>query len=531
MNSTQNRPKIEYITTAIVYPNSRIHVGWAWECLGADWLVRGLRLQGKETFFVTGTDEHSMNVQRAARCQGLSPQVYCDQMALDIEKVLRQMGISYDRFIRTSDADHQRVVAKLVNYAFAKGDIYRAQYEGHYCEGCEAFYTEKDLINGLCPAHLQLPQWISEENYFFRLSKYQEELLKLFKNRPNFLEPESRRVEVIRFIQSGLKDFSISRSASNWGIPLPFEPTQVVYVWLDALINYLTAAGIEWKLKDPKCPEACHFDARWPASVHIIGKDISRFHCVYWPAILLSLDLPLPKKVFAHGYLNLRGQRLSKSSGNVIAPDDVIAVTGPDPFRYYLLSENQFSQDGNFSWEALVLRNNADLANDFGNLVNRSINMARKYFPYQVIYKPQVVTHSIEVREAFEKLPGELDSTLHSIDPATYVSTCLARSRILNLYIDRTKPWALSKFTTDSVSKKLELQEVIYTLLEGVRWLATVFIPILPESMPEIFRQLGLNPPAEQGALQGLVWGEKSYQPMDPRPIFPRLEVPPQWSS
>lgn len=526
-----SKGRVEYITTAIVYPNSRIHVGWAWECLGADWLVRGLRLQGKETYFVTGADEHSINVQRAAQRQGLSARAYCDEMASDIQKVLRQMGISYDRFIRTSDPDHHRVVTELVTRTFAKGDIYLAQYEGHYCEGCEAFYTEKDLIEGFCPVHLQLPRWISEENYFFRLSNYQDQLLKLFQDCPDFLQPESRRAEVIQLIQSGLKDFSISRSSQNWGIRLPFQPDQVVYVWFDALINYLTAAGIESKLKDPESCENSVFDSRWPAKVHIIGKDISRFHCVYWPAMLLSLELPLPEKVFAHGYLNLRGQRLSKSSGNVIAPDDVMAVTGPDPFRYYLLAENQFSQDGNFSWESLVLRNNADLSNDFGNLINRSITMARKYFPDQVIYKPQIVTHSIEVQKAFENLLRELDSSLQSIDPAAYSSACLARSRVLNLYIDRTKPWALSKLTIDSVSKKLELEEVIYTLLEGVRWLATAFMPILPGSMQEVFRQLGLDPPTEQGALRDLIWGEKSYQPLEPQPIFRRLEVPEQWSS
>jgi len=527
-NSLQSeiQTKIEYITTAIVYPNSRIHVGWAWECLGADWLVRGLRLQGKETYFVTGADEHSINVQRAAERQEMTPKAYCDQMAADIERVLHQMGMSYDRFIRTSDPDHERVVTELVNRSFQKGDIYRAKYEGHYCEGCEAYYTEKDLKDGLCPAHGKPPKWISEENYFFKLSKYQDALLKLFEERPDFLQPEYRRAEVVNFIKAGLKDFSISRSTFTWGVPLPFDPKHVVYVWFDALINYLTAAGIEFKLNDPNSPEAKLFDVRWPASVHIIGKDISRFHCVYWPAMLMSLDLPLPEKVFAHGYLNLRGERLSKSSGNVIAPDDVMAVTGPDPFRYYLLAENQFSQDGNFTWEALVLKNNADLANDFGNLVNRSISMTRKYFSDQAVRPSQTFTHSAEVREAFEKLPGELDAALKSVDPAAYASACTARSRILNLYIDRTKPWALAKMAVESHEKKAELEEVLYTLLEGIRWVATSLMPILPFGMPDVFRQLGLEQPSEKGALRDLAWGKNNYQPIEPKPIFPRLEIP-----
>jgi methionyl-tRNA synthetase len=519
----ESSTQIDYVTTAIVYPNSRIHVGWAWECLGADWLVRGLRLLGRQTFFATGMDEHSINVQRAAETKGLTPQAYCDQMAQDIEKVLRQMGMSYDRFIRTSDPDHQWVVKTLVQKAFEQGDIYQAKYEGLYCESCEAYYTEKDLKDGLCPAHAKPPRWISEENYFFRLSKYQDQLLKLFRDRPDFLQPEYRRAEVVNFIQSGLKDFSISRSTFTWGVPLPFDSKHVVYVWFDALINYLTAAGLEFKLKDPSSSEAKAFDVRWPAKVHIIGKDISRFHCVYWPAMLMALGLPLPEKVFAHGYITIKGDRMSKSSGNVVTPDEVIAVTGPDSFRYYLLAENQFSQDGNFAWDSLILKSNADLANDLGNLVNRSISMTRKYFPDQEMKFSSQVTHSAEVRASFEKLPGELEAALKQIDSSAYALACNARSRLLNLYIDRTKPWAIAKKETPEAT--LELQEVLYTLLEGIRWLATAWMPVLPFGMPEVFKQLGLNPPQELGALRNLKWGELSIRPGEPKPIYPRLEL------
>jgi methionyl-tRNA synthetase len=518
-----SKSKVNYVTTAIVYPNSRIHVGWAWECLGADWLVRGLRLLGRETFFATGMDEHSINVQKAAEAKGLTPQAYCDQMSQDIQKVLQQMGMSYDRFIRTSDPDHKWVVEKLVQKAFDQGDIYQAKYEGLYCESCEAYYTEKDLKDGLCPAHGKPPKWISEENYFFRLSKYQDRLVQLFQEQPQFLQPEYRRAEVLNFIQSGLKDFSVSRSTFTWGVPLPFDPKHVVYVWFDALINYLTAAGLEFKLKDPKSSEAKAFDARWPADVHVIGKDISRFHCVYWPAMLMALDLPLPERVFAHGYITIKGSRMSKSSGNVVAPDEVMAVSGPDPFRYYLLAENQFSQDGNFTWESLILKNNADLANDWGNLVNRSISMTRKYFPDQPLSIPDQATHSAEVRAAFEKLPEELMNALNQIDPAAYASACTARSRILNLYIDRTKPWALAKQATPEANQ--QLQEVLFTLLEGIRWLATVWMPVLPFGMPEVFRQLGLTVPSEKGALAALRWGQVSLKPGEPKPIYPRLEL------
>ncbi len=516
--------RVDYITTAIVYPNNRIHIGWAWECAGADWLVRGLKAMGRDVFFATGMDEHAIKVQHAAEAQGLTPKVFCDRMAADIEPVLKQLGINYDRFIRTSDPDHEWVVTQLVKKAYDQGDIYQAKYEGHYCEGCEAYYTEKDLVNGLCREHNKPTQWISEENYFFKLSKYQDKLLQLFKDKPDFLQPEYRRAEVLNFIQQGLRDFSISRSTFTWGVSLPWDPKHIVYVWFDALINYLTAAGLEFKLKDPDSPEAKLFDARWPASVHIIGKDISRFHCVYWPAMLMALGLPVPDRVFAHGYISIKGARMSKSSGNMVTPDEVMAVTGPDPLRYYLLAENQFSQDGNFAWEAMIHKANADLANDWGNLVNRTISMTRKYFPDEALKAPAHPTHSVEIRANFEKLPAELEAALSKIDSTAFITACTSRSRLLNLYIDRTKPWALAKAGTPE--SQAELREVLYTLLEGIRWIATALLPVLPFGMPEVFRQLGLAEPKLQGAFKTLSWGTGAHQPGEPKPIYPRIEMP-----
>ncbi len=511
--------KVKYITTAIVYPNSRIHVGWAWECLGADWLARAYRALGEGVYFVTGMDEHSVKVSRAAEQKGLKPKAYCDQMSDDIQKVLKQMGLSYDRFIRTSDSDHHFVVQSLVQKAFDRGDIYKAKYEGYYCEGCEAFYTEKDLENGICPQHKVPPKVISEENYFFKLSKYEPALLKLFEEKPDFISPQFRKSEVHNFIKAGLKDFSISRSTFDWGIPLPFDSKHVVYVWFDALINYLTAAGMELKLQG----QANTFDHTWPATVHVIGKDISRFHCVYWPAMLISMELPLPEQVFVHGFIKTQGDRLSKSAGNIITPDEVMAVSGADPFRYYLLSANSFSQDGNFSMESLVSCNNAELSNDFGNLVNRSISMTRKYFPNDTLGAPALETHSKEMRNSFECLLGELRQTVEARDPSQYIKTCFARSRGLNLYIDKTKPWAIAKKNTPD--SQTELKEVLFTLLEGVKWLATSLMPVLPFRMPEVFRQLGLQTPEEKGGLGSLKWGSVSYQPLDPKPIYPRLEL------
>lgn len=520
--------KTQYITTAIVYPNNRIHVGWAWECLGADWLARSQRALGKDTFLVTGMDEHSLNVQRAAEAKGLTPKVYCDGMAVEIEKVLRELGISYDRFIRTSDADHERVVQALVQKAMDSGDIYKGSYEGWYCDGCEAYYTEKELKDGKCPEHGTTPKWLSEENYMFRLSKYQDKLLKLFADRPEFLQPEFKRGEMINFIQAGLQDFSISRSTFTWGVPLPFDPKHVVYVWFDALINYLTAAGMEFKLKElaggGPSPKSQAFDARWPASVHIIGKDITRFHTIYWPAMLMALDLPLPEKVFVHGFIYLKGNRMSKSTGNMVTPADVLPITGPDPFRYYMLAENQFAGDGNYALDLLVLKNNADLANDWGNLVNRSINMTRKYFPDETLQAPVAPTHSVEVRASFEALKAELQAAVDKIDPSAYAQAATSRSRLLNLYIDRTKPWALAKTATPE--SLAELREVLFTLLEGIRWIATSLIPILPFGMPEVFRQLALPMPPEKGSLTALVWGQTPHNPGEPKPIYPRLELP-----
>jgi methionyl-tRNA synthetase len=519
----------EYITTAIVYPNSRIHVGWAWECLGCDWLVRAHRALGRDAKLLTGMDEHSINVQRAAEAKGLTPKAYCDQMATDISQVLQQMGMAYDRFIRTSDDDHKWVVQQLVKRAYDNGDIYQAKYEGHYCESCEAYYTDKDLIDGNCPTHKRPPKWISEENYFFRLSKYQDRLLQLYREHPEFIQPEHRRSEMVNFVQAGLKDFSVSRSTFTWGVPFPFDPKHVVYVWFDALINYITGAGIAAWLKDPASPEAARFRELWPAAAHVVGKDVARFHCVYWPAMLMSLGIELPKSVFIHGFITLKGERMSKTTGNRVAPDEVMAVTGPDPFRYYLLAENQFSGDGNFTWEALVLKNNADLANDWGNLVNRSISMTRKYFPDETLSAPAKPTHSAEVRAAFEKLPSELEEAVRAIDPAAYANAATARSRVLNLYIDRTKPWALAKAAAESPEKREELREVLYTLLEGIHWVASALLPVLPFGMPEVFRQLGeASAPAELGSVSTLKWGVRSYKPGEPKPLYPRLELPAQ---
>lgn len=512
----------KYITTAIVYPNSRIHIGFAWECVGADWLSRGYRSMGIPTRFVTGMDEHSAKVRKAGEAQGLGAQEYCDRMADDIRGTLAKLDIGYDRFIRTSDADHKAVVQAFVQKAYDSGDIYKNRYEGHYCEGCEAFYLDKDLVEGKCPNHKTTPKWISEENYFFRLSKYQKQIEELFAKNPEFLLPETRKAEVMTFVKEGLRDFSISRSGETWGIPLPFDDKHVVYVWFDALINYVTAANYDLGAMATGGGE--EFKKYWPASCHIVGKDVTRFHCVYWPAILMSMGLPLPEKVFAHGWMNLKGDRMSKSSGNVVSPDEVLAAASSDQLRYYLLAENDFGGDGNFAWDLLALKVNADLANDWGNLVNRTINMTRKYFPGETLTKGGSSTHAREIQENFSKLKAELQICLDHVDSKGYAQACGARSRVLNLYIDRMKPWALAKAETPE--SMAELREVLYTLMEGIRWTATAFLPILPNGMLEVFRQLGLPAPATLGATAKLEWGECGICPGEPKPIYPRIELP-----
>jgi methionyl-tRNA synthetase len=508
--------KIDYVTTAIVYPNANMHLGFAWETIATDWIARSKRLLGRPTYFVTGMDEHSINVAKAAEAKGLTPKDYCDEMAVKTKATLESLNVKFDRFIRTSDADHEKVVQALVQKAFDSGDVYRAKYEGHYCEGCEAFYLDKDLLDGKCPHHKSVPKWISEENYFFKLSKYQDALLKLFSDRPDFLQPESRRAEVVNFIQAGLKDFSISRSTFDWGIPLPFDEKHIVYVWFDALVNYVTAAGY--------AESEAVFKSRWPASLHVIGKDITRFHCIYWPAMLMAVNLPLPERVFAHGFLNLRGERLSKSSGNLLYPADVLKVASSDALRYYLLAENQFGQDGNFAFDLLAFKVNADLSNDLGNLVNRTINMTKKYFPDEVLMLQPKVTHSKEVRESFELLKKELASAVEEVNTTGYAQACTARSRILNLYIDRTKPWALAK--TNTPESMDELREVLFTLLEGIRWVAASLSSIIPVGMEEVYRQLDLPFPEELGRVSHLQWGEVGFKVGEPKPVYPRIELP-----
>lgn len=536
-----------YITTAIAYPNSRMHVGFGWEVMGADMVARFHRMNGREVFFCTGTDEHSQNVEKAAVKAGLTAKAYCDQMASEIKESMERMDIAYDRFIRTSDPDHERVCQYLIEKAFKAGDVYKQKYEGLYCEGCEVFYTEKETLAGPngpeCVTHKQPLKRVAEENYFFKLSKYEAQLKQYFKDHEEFLEPDYRRNEVTSFIEQGLKDFSVSRTSFKWGISLPFDPGHIIYVWYDALINYLSAVKY---LEDP-----AFFKKYWPCDIHVIGKDITRFHTVYWPAMLWSAGIEIPKNVFAHGFINLNGEKMSKTRGNIVTPDDVIGDFGATALRWYLLSANNFSGDGNYADQDIVLKCNADLSNNIGNLVNRVVSMTLKYFETTPVANKDVLPEGVQsVAARFETAFGakaeRLRDAIAQMDLSGYCARVVDFSISLNKFIDETKPWALAKALTkldSSPEDRARLESVLAQLLEGIRNLGLALWPVIPAASEGILRQLGLEPTANSDSadwsFQTLQTGRelnvpkfskfkfdsmRQFKLAPPNPLFPRLE-------
>ncbi len=360
-----------YVTTAIDYVNSKPHLGTAYEKIAADCIARARRLSGDDVLFVMGNDEHSVNVEKAARAAGQTPREYTDRMEAEFRTAWKRLDVSFDDFIRTSEPRHHAAVQEILRRVRDRGFITKSKYAGWYCEGCEAFYTEKDLVDGKCPNHGTVPKWLEEENWFFKLSSFRDRLLAHITENADFIRPATRRNEIVAFLEGGLEDLSISRAGLTWGIPFPDDPGHVVYVWFDALTNYISAAGF--------ATDDAKFAKWWPADCHIVGKDITRFHCVIWPAMLMAADLPVPRSVFGHGFIYHSGVKMSKSLGNIVNPLDVVDVTGADPLRYFLLREIPFGKDGDFTWDAFLGRYNADLANDLGNLVKRTVDMTVKF--------------------------------------------------------------------------------------------------------------------------------------------------------
>ncbi len=497
-----------YITTAIDYVNSRPHLGTAYEKICADVIARYHRLRGDATHFLMGNDEHSVNVYKRARELGLDPQTYCDRMEEEFRDVWRRLDISFDDFIRTTEARHKAAVRVLLDRIRAADDIYEGFYEGWYCPSCESFKQEKDLADGLCPTHGLRPEWIREKNFFFRLSRYRDALVKLFEEEPSFLEPEIRRNEILRLLEGGLEDISISRAGQPWGIPLDFAPGATVYVWFDALINYISAVGYG--------RDEALFHRWWPADLHVIGKDITRFHCVIWPAMLMSAGVALPRQVFGHGWVHFKGERMSKTLGIVVDPLEAVGRFGPDPLRLYLVREIPFGGDGDFSWERFEERYNADLANNLGNLVNRVAVMAERYCEGTLRpsaaageYLPAVTTATVE------KYVGAMDRyALHEGAAAAFHLV-----DAINEYLTRSEPWRLAR----QPDGRERVNAILFAAAEALRVAAVLLQPVMPRSAAEIRRRLGdgaLERPLAEAA-RWMAEGERTVAAPDP--LWPRL--------
>lgn len=471
-----------YITTAIAYTSGKPHIGNTYEIVLADSIARYKRMLGYDVFFQTGTDEHGQKIEDKAKAAGVEPQQFVDQVAGQIKEIWDLMNTSYDKFMRTTDPEHERQVQKIFKKLYDKGDIYKSEYEGWYCKPCESFFTESQIADGKCPDCGAPVEKAKEEAYFFRMSKYADRLLKHIEENPQFIQPESRKNEMINnFIKPGLQDLCVSRTSFTWGVPVDFDPKHVVYVWIDALTNYITGLGFDC---DGNHGEK--FKRYWPADVHLIGKDILRFHTIYWPIMLMALDLPLPKQVFGHPWLLVGEGKMSKSKGNVIYADDLVRYFGVDAVRYIMLHEMPFAQDGTVTYELMIERINSDLANILGNLVNRTLSMTNKYFG-GLVRKTQVSDPIDEELIALAKAtPANVQKKMDELRVADALDEIFALLRRSNKYIDETMPWALGKDET----KKDRLATVLYNLLECIRIAAVLLDSYLPETSKAILDQL-----------------------------------------
>lgn len=503
-----------YITTPIYYPSANFHIGHCYSTIIADSIARYKRLDGYDTYFLTGSDEHGQKIEKKAEEAGISPQDYVDKIVENAKDLWASLGITYDRFIRTTDKDHVETVQKIFKKLYDQGDIYKGEYKGLYCTPCESFWTETQAKDGVCPDCGREVHEVSEEAYFLKLSKYQKRLEDYIESHPDFIQPESRKNEMLNnFIKPGLDDLCVSRTSFKWGIPVTFDENHVVYVWLDALSNYITALGY-------MSNDESKFKKYWPADVHIVGKEIVRFHTIIWPIILMALDLPLPQKVFGHGWLVIEGNKISKSLGNYRDPRDYISKYGVDAVRYFVLREIPFGSDGNFSEEALINRTNSDLANVWGNLLNRTIGMANKYFSGHITNKETVEDIDSELVSQLKTLKKETDAKIDGLEVSKVLESIFEVLRMSNKYIDDTAPWVLAK----NENQKDRLETVLYNLLESLRITAILLESFMPESAKDALAQLGRQ--NETFATATYASNNVYDTTNNPHALFQRLELP-----
>jgi methionyl-tRNA synthetase len=509
---------IFYITTPIYYPNDVPHIGHAYDAVAADVIARHHRLRGEEVFHLTGTDEHGLKLQRAAEAAGVDPKRFVDEMEPRWREVWARLDIAYDDYLRTTEARHKDVVVKILDQVRGNGrdDIYLDTYEGLYCVSCELYYTEADLLEGrLCPIHERPVELMKEENYFFRLTAYADRLLELYERTPSAVEPETRRNEVLSLIRGGLQDFSISRTNFDWGIPLPWDPDHVTYVWFDALTNYITAAGFG--------SDEERFERLWPANIHMIGKDILRQHAIYWPAMLMAAGIEPPMQVWAHGYLTVGGKKMSKTNLTGIHPFELIDRFGVDSYRWYFLREVQFGQDGSFSFESMVDRHNAELANGIGNLASRVLAMLASYFDGEVP-APGDGGEESDLPTVVAEAARRADEEMLAVRPTAALGAVYDVVARANRYMVERSPWTLAK----DPSRRGELEGILYASAEVLRALAILLSPVMPAAAARLWEQLGIPEPLSDqrlnhaGAWGRLVPGTKTTKG---EPLFPRVEA------